>query len=55
MSETTQSAPALAVEDIHKSFGTVEVLKGVSVTARDQDVIAILGSSGSGKSACAHS
>jgi ABC-type histidine transport system ATPase subunit len=41
---------ALVVEDIHKSFGPVEVLKGVSVTAHDHDVIAILGSSGSGKS-----
>jgi ABC-type histidine transport system ATPase subunit len=43
-------ATALVVEDIHKSFGPVEVLKGVSVTAHDHDVIAILGSSGSGKS-----
>ncbi len=50
MSENTFPAPALVVEDIHKSFGSVEVLKGVSVSARDQDVIAILGSSGSGKS-----
>ncbi len=46
----TQPLPALAVENIHKSFGPVEVLKGVSLTARDHDVIAILGSSGSGKS-----
>jgi ABC-type histidine transport system ATPase subunit len=44
------AAEALIVQDIHKRFGSVEVLKGVSVTARDQDVIAILGSSGSGKS-----
>ena len=41
---------ALVAEDIHKSFGAVEVLKGVSVTARKGDVIAILGASGSGKS-----
>ncbi len=50
MSETIPPATALVVEDIHKSFGPVEVLKGVSVTAHDHDVIAILGSSGSGKS-----
>jgi len=50
MSETLETPPALIVEDIHKSFGKVEVLKGVSLTAHDQDVIAILGSSGSGKS-----
>ena len=40
----------LIVEDIHKSFGDVEVLKGISLTAREHDVISILGSSGSGKS-----
>ncbi len=41
---------ALVCEDIHKSFGTLEVLKGVSLSARKGDVIAMLGSSGSGKS-----
>jgi ABC-type histidine transport system ATPase subunit len=41
---------ALIVEDIHKKFGDVEVLRGISMTARDNEVIAILGSSGSGKS-----
>jgi len=42
--------PALKVEDMHKRFGDLEVLKGVSVSANEGDVIAILGSSGSGKS-----
>ena len=42
--------PALTVADLHKSFGTVEVLKGLSLTASDGAVISILGSSGSGKS-----
>ena len=41
---------ALAVEDVHKRFGQVEVLKGVSLEANDHDVVSILGSSGSGKS-----
>jgi ABC-type histidine transport system ATPase subunit len=41
---------ALVAEDIHKSFGSLEVLKGVSLTANERDVISILGSSGSGKS-----
>jgi ABC-type histidine transport system ATPase subunit len=50
MPENLPPATALVVENIHKSFGPVEVLKGVSVTAHDHDVIAILGSSGSGKS-----
>ena len=41
---------ALVCDDIHKSFGPLEVLKGISVTAREHDVLAMLGSSGSGKS-----
>lgn len=41
---------AIDVADIHKSFGNVEVLKGVSMQARKGDVISMLGSSGSGKS-----
>ncbi len=44
------AAPALVAEDVHKSFGNLEVLKGISVTAHEGDVIAMLGSSGSGKS-----
>lgn len=43
-------APALIAEDIHKRFGSLEVLKGISVTARQGDVISLIGSSGSGKS-----
>jgi len=41
---------ALRVDAMHKSFGPHEVLKGISLTANEHDVIAILGSSGSGKS-----
>ena len=44
------ASPALKVEDIHKSFGTIKVLRGISIEAYEQDVISILGSSGSGKS-----
>ena len=36
--------------DIHKRFGSNEVLKGISVTAKKGDVISMIGSSGSGKS-----
>jgi ABC-type histidine transport system ATPase subunit len=43
-------AAVLVAEDIHKTFGTIEVLKGISVAAHQGDVIAMLGSSGSGKS-----
>ncbi len=41
---------ALELKDIHKNYGSLEVLKGVSLKAYDGDVISILGSSGSGKS-----
>ena len=41
---------AIRVEGLKKSFGTHEVLKGVSLTARQGDVVAIIGGSGSGKS-----
>ncbi|MFG6501540.1 MULTISPECIES: ABC transporter ATP-binding protein [unclassified Sulfitobacter] len=45
------SAPAaLKVKDLHKSFGSHDVIKGVSLEAQKGEVIAILGASGSGKS-----
>ncbi|MFB2538410.1 MULTISPECIES: ABC transporter ATP-binding protein [unclassified Acinetobacter] len=50
MVNSTERPIALEVQDIHKSYGSLEVLKGVSLQARDGDVISILGSSGSGKS-----
>jgi len=47
------SAPrpeAIRIEGLHKSFGHLEVLKGVSLRACEGDVVAIIGGSGSGKS-----
>ena len=44
------ATPALEIRNLHKRYGELEVLKGISMTARDGDVISILGSSGSGKS-----
>ena len=41
---------ALRIDDLHKRFGSVEVLRGVSLSARNGDVISVLGASGSGKS-----
>ncbi len=38
------------IRNLHKRYDQLEVLKGISLTARDGDVISILGSSGSGKS-----
>ncbi|MFN6925592.1 MAG: ABC transporter ATP-binding protein [Tabrizicola sp.] len=50
MAETSARPEAIRVENLHKSFGTHEVLKGVSLTAHEGDVVAIIGGSGSGKS-----
>ncbi len=47
---STASTWLLEAEGIHKRFGDNEVLKGVSVRARQGDVISMIGSSGSGKS-----
>ena len=44
------NAPILNIENIHKRFGTLEVLHGISLTASQGDVISLIGSSGSGKS-----
>ncbi len=40
----------IEVDGLHKRFGNIEVLKGVSLTAREGDVISLIGASGSGKS-----
>jgi len=40
----------LVVEDLHKSFGEVEVLKGIDLTVEEHQVVCVIGASGSGKS-----
>jgi octopine/nopaline transport system ATP-binding protein len=40
----------LSIRNIRKSFGSLEVLRGISLDAKDGDVISLLGASGSGKS-----
>lgn len=42
--------PTIEVRDLFKSYGDLEVLKGVSLKANQGDVICLIGSSGSGKS-----
>ncbi|WP_278920851.1 MULTISPECIES: ABC transporter ATP-binding protein [Pseudophaeobacter] len=46
----TNSTPVLEIRDLHKSYGELEVIKGVSITANRGDVVSLIGSSGSGKS-----
>ena len=41
---------ALLVQALHKSFGTLEVLRGVDLAVADHEVVCLIGASGSGKS-----
>jgi len=48
---TDPNAPeAVRIDGLHKRFGALDVLKGVSLTAHEGDVVSLIGSSGSGKS-----
>jgi polar amino acid transport system ATP-binding protein len=44
------SAPAVTIEGLHKSFGPVEVLRGIDLTVGAGEVVCVIGPSGSGKS-----
>ena len=44
------ATPALVLEDVHKSFGKHEVLKGIDLTLAPHEVVCLIGASGSGKS-----
>ncbi len=46
----TEDQPLVAIDHVHKAFGEVEVLKGVSLDVRKREVACIIGPSGSGKS-----
>ena len=49
-SDWTPDQPLVSIRDVHKSFGDLEVLKGVSLDVKQGEVICIIGPSGSGKS-----
>jgi polar amino acid transport system ATP-binding protein len=42
--------PAIVIEGLHKSFGDLQVLRGVDLEVADHEVICLIGASGSGKS-----
>jgi polar amino acid transport system ATP-binding protein len=44
------SASALKLEGVYKSFGSVEVLRGVDLDVAEHEVVCLIGASGSGKS-----
>ena len=39
----------IKIKDIHKSFGSLEVLKGIDLTINKGEVVSIVGPSGAGK------
>jgi len=43
-------AEALRIEGLRKSFGPLEVLKGIDLSVREHEVVCLIGASGSGKS-----
>ncbi len=47
---TEDSTPVIEIKDLHKSYGQLEVIKGVDICAHAGDVVSLIGSSGSGKS-----
>ena len=46
----TDDEPIIDIRDVHKNFGQIEVLRGISMSVAKSDVICIIGPSGSGKS-----
>jgi polar amino acid transport system ATP-binding protein len=44
------TGPALVLEGIHKSFGKLEVLRGIDLELAEHEVVCLIGASGSGKS-----
>ncbi|WBU53894.1 ABC transporter ATP-binding protein [Paracoccus sp. SCSIO 75233] len=50
MKSDTNNTPVIEIRELHKSYGQLEVLKGVSLSAERGHVVSLIGSSGSGKS-----
>lgn len=50
MTHWTANQPIVRIRDVHKSYGHVEVLRGISMDVMKGEVICIIGPSGSGKS-----
>jgi branched-chain amino acid transport system ATP-binding protein len=43
-------APLLEVEDIHTYYGSIEALKGISISVREGEIVTLIGANGAGKS-----
>jgi polar amino acid transport system ATP-binding protein len=47
---TSPGSPAVQLRDVHKSFGRLEVLRGIDLELAEHEVVCLIGASGSGKS-----
>ena len=45
-----RATPILEVEDIHTYYGSIEALKGISLTVNEGEIVTLIGSNGAGKS-----
>jgi polar amino acid transport system ATP-binding protein len=50
MTSSSPTTEALRIEGLHKSFGQLEVLRGINLAVDEHEVICLIGASGSGKS-----
>ena len=47
---STNGAPLLELEDVHTYYGTIEAIKGISLTVQEGEVVTLIGANGAGKS-----
>ena len=47
---STDGAPLLELEDVHTYYGTIEAIKGISLTVQEGEVVTLIGANGAGKS-----
>jgi branched-chain amino acid transport system ATP-binding protein len=47
---TNGAKPILAVDEIHTFYGSIEALKGISITVNEGEIVTLIGANGAGKS-----
>jgi branched-chain amino acid transport system ATP-binding protein len=46
---TTDTAPVLELEDVHTYYGSIQALKGISLTVDEREIVTLIGANGAGK------